>query len=302
MRPTIRPARESDASAIAILAGELGYATSTQEAEARLAAILGRSEDGAFVAEVDGAVAGWIHVFGTRRLESDPFAEIAGLVVASDARGRGIGKALVETAERWAADHGYASLRIRSNVVRVEAHRFYEGLGYDRTKTQAIFGKALPAAAEPSVPAYSVEAIGFVASPVSQTVDEAWGAVTSRVVIRPAYRPGLRGLEEFSHVLVVALLHRASFDPARHLVRRPRGLASMPEVGIFSQRAKDRPNPIGITAVRLVEVSNDGITVQGLDAIDGTPVLDIKPYYPQYDRVESATVPAWVDSLMRDYF
>lgn len=96
-------------------------------------------------------------------------------------------------------------------------------------------------------------------------------------------------------------LHEAKFIPEKHLIRRPRGLADMPLVGIFAQRAKDRPNPIGITAVRVVSVADGVLTVEGLDAIDGTPVLDIKPYYPAYDR-RNASVPEWVDRLMRDYF
>jgi tRNA-Thr(GGU) m(6)t(6)A37 methyltransferase TsaA len=147
-----------------------------------------------------------------------------------------------------------------------------------------------------------IEPIGVVESTVKEPVDENWGAVTSRIVLKPEYGPGLLGLGDFSHVIVLTYLHKASFDPACHLRRRPRGLACMPEVGIFSQRAKDRPNPLGITAVELVAVGEQEITVRGLDAIDGTPVIDIKPYYPQYDRVASAIVPEWVNTLMEHYF
>lgn len=75
----------------------------------------------------------------------------------------------------------------------------------------------------------------------------------------------------------------------------------MPLVGIFSQRGKDRPNQIGMTSVKIVSVDDDILTVSGLDAIDGTPVLDIKPYYPVYDR-RDASVPKWVDKLMENYF
>ena len=149
---------------------------------------------------------------------------------------------------------------------------------------------------------FTLDPVGRVVSPVVEQTDSGWGGVVSRVVLRDELRPGLRGLEGFSHVIVATLLHEARFDPARHLVRRPRGLASMPELGIFAQRAKDRPNPIGITAVRLLEVGEDGITVQGLDAVDGTPVLDVKPYVPAYDAVASPAVPAWVGELMRGYF
>ena len=76
----------------------------------------------------------------------------------------------------------------------------------------------------------------------------------------------------------------------------------MPEVGIFAQRAKDRPNPLGITAVSIVRVESGALVVRGLDAIDGTPVVDVKPYYSVYDRVDNATVPDWVDRLMAGYF
>jgi tRNA (Thr-GGU) A37 N-methylase len=75
----------------------------------------------------------------------------------------------------------------------------------------------------------------------------------------------------------------------------------MPELGIFAQRAKDRPNPLGITVVPLVSVEPDG-TVRGLDAIDGTPIADLKPYFPQFDSASDAVVPAWVAELMRGYF
>ena len=144
--------------------------------------------------------------------------------------------------------------------------------------------------------------IGYVESPVRKQTDEQWGTVEARVVLLPEYRDGLRGLAGFSHALIVAFLHEAQFDPARHLVRRPRGRDDMPEVGIFSQRAKDRPNPIGITAVSILRVEPDALVVRGLDAISRTPVLDIKPYYPAYDRKDNATVPEWVDRLMKDYF
>src|SRR5574342_58019 len=147
-----------------------------------------------------------------------------------------------------------------------------------------------------------VRPIGAVRSPVTQPVDEAWGQILSRIELLPEYRAGLRGLGDFSHVLVVAWLHQAHFDPARHLVRRPRGLAEMPELGIFAQRAKDRPNPLGITVVRLLGVDATGVSVRGLDAIDGTPILDLKPYFPDFDSPPGATLPEWVARLMRGYF
>ncbi|MBU1745782.1 MAG: tRNA (N6-threonylcarbamoyladenosine(37)-N6)-methyltransferase TrmO [Proteobacteria bacterium] len=144
--------------------------------------------------------------------------------------------------------------------------------------------------------------IGYVVSPMVETVDEKWGGVVSKVLLLPEYAGGLDGLDGFSHAIVVTYLNKAKYESARHLKRRPRGLESMPLLGIFSQRAKDRPNPIGITAVRIIRIGTDHLEVQGLDAINGTPVLDIKPYYPLCDRVENPRTPEWVAELMKDYF
>ncbi len=145
------------------------------------------------------------------------------------------------------------------------------------------------------------EPIGSVRSPVKEAIDENWGGVVSEIVIDEKYSSGLRGLSEFSHILVVFHMHRSSFDPVTDLVRRPQGREDMPLIGIFAQRAKHRPNPIGVTAVELVSVKGNIVKVRGLDAVDCTPVLDIKPYFTAYDR-KDARAPSWVDELMRNYF
>lgn len=146
-----------------------------------------------------------------------------------------------------------------------------------------------------------IEPIGFVRSPIAEGVDENWGEVVAAIELRPELANGLQGLDQFSHVLVVFYMHQSSFDPS-DLVRRPQGRADMPLLGIFAQRAKHRPNPIGITAVQLVGIAGNVVQVKGLDAIDGTPVLDIKPYFPAFDRVDDAPVPHWVALLMQNYF
>jgi tRNA-Thr(GGU) m(6)t(6)A37 methyltransferase TsaA len=147
----------------------------------------------------------------------------------------------------------------------------------------------------------NVTAIATVHSPVAEGVDENWGAVISELHVDSQWVSGLQGLEEFSHLLVVFYMHQSSFDAA-DLVRRPQGRADMPELGIFAQRAKHRPNPLGITAVELVEIEGHIVRVRGLDAIDGTPVLDLKPYFPAFDRRDTAVAPEWVDRLMKTYF
>jgi tRNA-Thr(GGU) m(6)t(6)A37 methyltransferase TsaA len=146
----------------------------------------------------------------------------------------------------------------------------------------------------------SVEPIGYVVNTVEEPVDSGWGEIESRLVLREALSPALVGLEEFSHVLVVYWMHWAV--PLEVLRRRPQGREDMPEVGLLAQRSKHRPNPIGVTVVTLVSVRDGELVVRGLDAINGTPVLDIKPHYPEYDSPPGAHVPEWVRRLMKGYF
>ncbi len=147
-----------------------------------------------------------------------------------------------------------------------------------------------------------MQAIGHVHSPVAHETDEGWGNVVSEIRLRDDLAAGLEGLADFSHAVIIFLMHHASFDPARHLLRAPRDRDDMPRTGIFAQRAKHRPNPIGITAVPILGAAHGLLRVRGLDAIDGTPVLDIKPYVPAFDAVEHPTVPEWMAHLMRGYF
>lgn len=146
------------------------------------------------------------------------------------------------------------------------------------------------------------EPIGTVRSPIHETVDESWGEVVSEVHVGDWLIDGLRGLDNFSHAIIVFWMHEAQFDINKHLVRHPRGREDLPESGIFAQRARHRPNPIGITTVEIVSIAGNVLRVRGLDAIDGTPVLDIKPYVPAFDDVEDPTVPEWMNRIMKGYF
>jgi tRNA-Thr(GGU) m(6)t(6)A37 methyltransferase TsaA len=150
---------------------------------------------------------------------------------------------------------------------------------------------------------FKVHPIGSVKCPVTEMSQGGWAKVDSEIHLDPQYARGLQGLEGFSHVIVVFFLDRAQgFDPAKQLLRRPRGMESMHEVGVFAQRTKFRPNPIGVTAVKLLGIAGNVIKVRGLDALDGTPVLDIKPYLPPFDRVDDVKMPPWVGQVMEGYF
>jgi len=146
-----------------------------------------------------------------------------------------------------------------------------------------------------------LESIGTIVSPVKEPVDENWGEVVSEIVLDKKYADALIGLKDFSHAVIIYFMHLATDKNRVKITRRPQGRDDMPFVGIFSQRAKRRPNPVGVTAVKIIKVENNALKIQGLDAIDGTPVLDIKPYYPR-DRVETPIIPEWVYSLMSNYY
>jgi tRNA-Thr(GGU) m(6)t(6)A37 methyltransferase TsaA len=145
------------------------------------------------------------------------------------------------------------------------------------------------------------EPIGVVRNGRESMDDRGWGALESRIELRDACAAGLTGLDAFSHAIVVVHLER-DHGEAPTVVRRPRGRADMPLVGVFAQRGRMRPNPIGVTTVAIVRVEPGALIVRGLDAVDGTPVLDIKPYVPAFDRRSDPRVPAWMDELMEGYF
>jgi len=145
--------------------------------------------------------------------------------------------------------------------------------------------------------------VGYVRNNVTDPLDSGWGAVESRIVLEPQWAGAFDGLEEFSHIQILTYLHKiVAEDRTVPAQRRPRGRADMPLLGVCAQRARVRPNPIGLTACAIVKVGAGELIVRGLDAIDGTPVLDIKPYVPLFDRIESPVVPAWAKQLFEDYF
>lgn len=107
------------------------------------------------------------------------------------------------------------------------------------------------------------------------------------------FAPALAGLEGFSHALVLTWLDRVTEEQRRTLAEHPGGDRSLPEIGVLALRTHHRPNPIGVTLVRIAGLDGARLDVIGLDAVDGTPVLDIKPYLPPYDSVPDATLPRW---------
>ncbi|WP_417067095.1 GNAT family N-acetyltransferase [Niveibacterium terrae] len=136
----IDTARLDDAAAIAALSGELGYALSEEQARANLSRMLASPLQRIFVVRDEQAHAlAWLGVERRCSLESGESCEISGLVVGSQARRRGVGRALIAAAAQWARAQGFAKLRVRSNAARSESHRFYQSLGFAPVKTQHVY-------------------------------------------------------------------------------------------------------------------------------------------------------------------
>ena len=145
-----------------------------------------------------------------------------------------------------------------------------------------------------------MEPIGQVSNTVAYgKKDVPWESIVSTITLSPQWAEALDGIEEFSHLMVIFYLDRATTDQPLHLKTRPMGRPELPEVGILATRSPVRPNSIGVTTVKLLHRSGNTLTVEGLDAYDGTPVLDIKPYLMLGDLVPEATVADWTQQLWR---
>ena len=146
--------------------------------------------------------------------------------------------------------------------------------------------------------------IGSVSSPRTEPLDDDWDSITSTITLDAGqFTPdSLDGLADFSHVEVVYVFDRVEPSSVQTRARHPRGNTDWPEVGIFAQRAKGRPNRIGVTVCRLLAVDGLTLTVHALDAIDGTPVLDVKPYMTEFAPRGEIRQPAWSHELMSGYW
>jgi tRNA-Thr(GGU) m(6)t(6)A37 methyltransferase TsaA len=151
---------------------------------------------------------------------------------------------------------------------------------------------------------FTVSAIGHVTCERVEPIDDNWGSIESTIVL-DADRFGtdvLAGLDDFSHIDVIYCFDRVDEAKVNLGARHPRNREDWPLAGIFAQRAKARPNRLGATTCELVAVSGLTVTVRGLDAIDGTPVLDIKPYVIEFQPRTPVHQPEWIGELMANYW
>jgi tRNA-Thr(GGU) m(6)t(6)A37 methyltransferase TsaA len=146
--------------------------------------------------------------------------------------------------------------------------------------------------------------IGTVRGGRKEASDDAWGAIEAEIVLDAA-RVKLEatlGLSEYSHIVVLFHMHGVPEASVETGARHPRERIDWPKVGIFAQPARSRPNRIGATTVELISVDGYTLRVRGLDAIEGSPVLDIKPYISGFAPRGKIREPDWVKELMAGYW
>jgi len=144
------------------------------------------------------------------------------------------------------------------------------------------------------LPSMTLKAIGIVRSEIKQSSRQDCREIVSDIVIDSSLTEALDNLDDFSHIIVLYWMHQVSALSQVPTKVHPKGRYELPLVGLFATRAPYRPNPIGKATVRLLQRQGNILKVEGLDAIDGTPVIDIKPYIPGYDSVTNTRVPPWI--------
>ena len=148
-----------------------------------------------------------------------------------------------------------------------------------------------------------MEPVGFVVSTRREVADDDWDREQVSVVLTDEFEPeALSGLAEFSHVEIVYHFDRVPVEKIERGARHPRGNTEWPRIGVFAQRGKNRPNRIGATICRVLGVDGRSLRVSGLDAVDGTPVLDIKPHMAEFGPRGEVQQPDWAVELMRNYW
>ena len=148
-----------------------------------------------------------------------------------------------------------------------------------------------------------LEPIAFVKNKIKNSFEGPWGDIESEIILAENFDKSVFiGLSEFSHLEILFYFDKLNKENICNATRRPKDNPAWPVTGIFAQRGSGRPNLIGATYVKLLAVLDDRIRVQGLDAFDGTPVLDIKPVMQEFLPHEAIIQPKWSTDLMKNYF
>jgi tRNA-Thr(GGU) m(6)t(6)A37 methyltransferase TsaA len=165
-------------------------------------------------------------------------------------------------------------------------------------------GSASLRVSEAAMTSHELQPIGIVRSSRNVVEDDDWDRIASHIELDPTQfdAEAMAGLETFSHVEVLFLMDRVPIDKIETGARHPRNNPAWPKVGIFAQRGKNRPNRIGATICKIQKVEGTKLYVVGLDAVDGTPLLDLKPWVREFGPRGEVHQPDWISELMLGYF
>ena len=149
-----------------------------------------------------------------------------------------------------------------------------------------------------------IQPIAYVRGGRTEVINDGWGEVQSYIELDGSqFSPeSIAGLDSFSHLVVVYYFHKVDPDRIEMTARHPRNNPAWPKVGIFAQRGKNRPNLLGVSTCRILRLDGLKIEVQGLDAVDGTPVLDLKPHMTGFATRGKIREPAWAREIMARYW
>lgn len=148
-----------------------------------------------------------------------------------------------------------------------------------------------------------LKAIGKVSSTRKKAIDDNWNSESTFIELSEEFsEESFWGLEDFSHVEIIFYMDQVSKEKIEYTARHPRNNKNWSKVGIFSQRGKNRPNQLGLTVAKVIKVEGKKLYLKGLDAVDGTPVLDVKPYVKEFSPREEIHQPEWISELMKNYW
>jgi tRNA-Thr(GGU) m(6)t(6)A37 methyltransferase TsaA len=150
---------------------------------------------------------------------------------------------------------------------------------------------------------FTIKPIAYVRNSRKEIEDDNWGSIVSEIeLIDELNESSLQGIKDFSHLDIIFCFDKISDDKIQYEARHPRNNKEFPKVGIFAQRGKNRPNKLGLTTVELIEHNRRKLIVKDLDAIDGTPIIDIKPVMKEFLPKKEVKQAEWSTVLMEGYW
>jgi tRNA-Thr(GGU) m(6)t(6)A37 methyltransferase TsaA len=283
---TYRPGDE--AAWAAIMNTGIGSGQTAELCRQKLTGLPQFDPEGLFFATHDGTPIGSACAWVLRPGEREA-GELHMVCVLPEHRGHGLGYWLSLAVLHRFAERGFQHAGLNTDDFRLAAVKTYLELGFQPEHTHpgdaerwllalARLRESDPAAPRPPTAPVAVAPIALVRNSVKAIKHHGWEENVSELAVEPAFAEALDGVEEFSHLLVLFWLHQVTPEQRSIPKLHPRDRTDVPLMGTLATHTQYRPNPIGLTVVRLLERRGSVLVVQGLDAIDGTPVLDVKPW------------------------